>query len=639
MSAPIIEAIRANNLNEVIEILLREPSAIETKDETGTWAPFIAAQIGDLDMIKYIVEYSRASMNTVDEENNNILHFAVESNQVETVAYLIDRVGMNPCSGNRRGETPVDRAVRKNCHQVVNYLREEKGLKLENMYHNPIVTGAHPDPSVIRVGEDYYMVNSSFTFFPCIPILHSRDLVNWEIIGHAVTERDYLNIDELEDGRGIWAPDISYHKGRFYIVATYRLNDGGPIYRKQMVVSSDKPEGPYSKPVFIDEDGIDPSVFTDDDGRRYMLLNRGARIFEVSEDCTKQLSKAELLWYGDNKRAPEGPHLLKKDGYYYLFMAEGGTGITHCITVARSKKLMGPYELSPHNPIMTQTKPLEYIQRAGHGKPVQSQNGDWYIVYLCGRRMGEGYCILGRETSMDPMEWTLDGWPIINKGRGPSVLQHKPQLEPHPFKTLEKDDFDGDKLALDWMFMRQPEIDGYYLKDSKLFIKATHKDLNSADAKNFVVRRQKHHYCKVETKLQLSQSAGLEAGLVGYYDTLTYLKFGVIQKEGKQMIQVVEHIGSEERMPFECEIQETCGTLYLQMHTHMFERSFHYSVDGKCWNHIGTLEEVYYLSDEGINGGKRFTGAMIGVYAINRETTQNEYVAFDYFKYINGNNL
>ena len=135
--------------------------------------------------------------------------------------------------------------------------------------------------------------------------------------------------------------DISYYKGRFYITATYRLNDTGNVYRKQIVVSSDKPEGPYSKPAIIDEDGIDPSIFNDDDGRRYMLLNRGARIFELNEDATKQISKAELLFYGDNKRAPEGPHLLKKDGYYYLFEAEGGTGPGHRITVSRSRELKG----------------------------------------------------------------------------------------------------------------------------------------------------------------------------------------------------------------------------------------------------------------------------------------------------------
>ena len=235
-----------------------------------------------------------------------------------------------------------------------------------------------PDPSIVRVGKDYYMVNSSFIFFPCIPISHSKDLIHWEIIGHAVTEPEWASLDELEGGRGYWAPDISYDNGKFYITATYRLNDTGTVYRKQIVVSSEKPEGPYSKPAIIDEDGIDPSIFHED-GRHYMLLNRGARILELNADCTKQISEAELLYYGDQKRAPEGPHLLKKDGYYYLFLAEGGTGAGHRISVARSKTLMGNYEPCPYNPIMRQMDEGAAIQRCGHGKPVCTQNGEWYI--------------------------------------------------------------------------------------------------------------------------------------------------------------------------------------------------------------------------------------------------------------------
>ena len=181
---------------------------------------------------------------------------------------------------------------------------------MRDMYKNPIRTGFFPDPSIVRVGEDYYMVNSTFVYFPCIPVSHSKDLIHWEIIGHAIAEPEWCMLDGIEGGRGYWAPDISYADGRFYIIATYRLNDDGTVYRKQIVVSSDRPEGPYSKPAIIDEDGIDPSIFTDEDGRHYMLLNRGARIFELNEDCTKQISEAELLYYGDNKRAPEGPHLL-----------------------------------------------------------------------------------------------------------------------------------------------------------------------------------------------------------------------------------------------------------------------------------------------------------------------------------------
>ena len=241
--------------------------------------------------------------------------------------------------------TPYHIAYERKDEKLLSYYKERIGASYEEMYHNPIRRGMFPDPSIVRVGEDYYMVNSSFIFFPCIPISHSKDLIHWEIIGHAVTEPEWASLDELEGGRGYWAPDISYDNGKFYITATYRLNDTGTVYRKQIVVSSEKPEGPYSKPAIIDEDGIDPSIFHED-GRHYMLLNRGARILELNEDCTKQISEAELLYYGDQKRAPEGPHLLKKDGYYYLFLAEGGTGAGHRISVARSKTLKGNYEKS-----------------------------------------------------------------------------------------------------------------------------------------------------------------------------------------------------------------------------------------------------------------------------------------------------
>ena len=196
--------------------------------------------------------------------------------------------------------------------------------------------------------------------------------------------------------------------------------------RLQMVTSSEKPEGPYEKPVFLDDDGIDPSIFHDDDGRKYMLLNKGARIIELTGDCKAIKEPGKLLWYGDNKRKPEGPHLLKKDGYYYLFLAEGGTGKGHCITVARADHIDGPYEPSPYNPILHQWKKDALIQCCGHGKPVQLPDGRWYIVYLCLRVLNGEYGILGRETAMDPLTWTPDGWPIINGGRGPSDQQKMP---------------------------------------------------------------------------------------------------------------------------------------------------------------------------------------------------------------------
>lgn len=630
---PVIQTILAGDIVRLKSIIKQDMKAIDTKDEEGVWAPFLAATTGNLELVKYIVEYTNASMNEVDEQNRNILHYAAMSDNVELVKYLVERIGMNPRSASCLGKTPLDIAISLGNGEVIRYFEIEQEMNLEKMYRNPIVSGAHPDPSIIRVDEDYYMVNSTFVYFPAIPILHSRDLVNWRIIGHAVTDPTYLNLDEMDDGRGIWAPDISYHNGKFYIVATYRLNDTEPIIRKQMVVSAVKPEGPYSQPVFIEEDGIDPSLFTDEDGKRYMLLNRGARIFEVSEDATQKLSEPKMLWYGENKRAPEGPHLIKKDGYYYLFVAEGGTGPKHCISVARSKELMGVYESCPYNPIMTQRNPLEAIQRAGHGKPVQTQTGEWFMVYLCGRRIGGEYCILGRETSMDPITWTADGWPIINKGQGPSVIQNKPQLPECKWEECTTDHFEGNELGLDWLFVRNADLENYKVNESKLRIYGTKADLNHKEAKNIIVRRQKHFCFEASSKLEIQlNEPQQEAGLTCYYDTLTYIKFGILQKAGQKVIRVVERITEEENVYFE-QVIKNIETVYLKVKTQYLARTFSYSYDGEVWMELGTLGNVYYLSDEGVSQGKRFTGTMIGMYVISGENKERAYAEFDYFKY------
>ena len=343
------KAILDKNLAQIKDILVHEPSIINQLNEEQIPYAFLAAKTGELNIIKYIVEYSMASMNTRDTQYRGILHYAVLSGKPDAIPYLVERVGMSAFDGDINLVTPFDIAHENHFTKIEQYFCDYYKTTYENTYHNPIRTGMYPDPSIIRVGDDYYMVNSTFIFFPCIPISHSKDMIHWEMIGHAITNPEWAHIDDLEGGRGYWAPDISYKDGLFYITATYRLNDTGTVRRRQIVVSADKPEGPYSEPFYIDEDGIDPSLFHDSDGRSYMLLNRGARILEIDLKNGKQLSPATLLFYGDQKRAPEGPHLLKKDGWYYLFEAEGGTGEGHRITVSRSRSLMGNYEPCPYS--------------------------------------------------------------------------------------------------------------------------------------------------------------------------------------------------------------------------------------------------------------------------------------------------
>lgn len=634
-SEPLQKAIEERNLEETARILAVDPPCIDARTEEGVPLCLYAAQTGGFAIVKYIVEYSRASMNTVDDENRTILHYAAMSGDLEMNRYLVEKVGMDITAGDSSLVTPYQIAWERGHEKLLAYYQERVGAAYEDMYHNPVRTGMFPDPSIVRVGEDYYMVNSSFIFFPCIPVSHSKDLVHWEIIGHAITNPDWAHLDELEGGRGYWAPDISYDNGTFYITATYRLNDTGTVYRKQIVVSSDKPEGPYSEPAVIDEDGIDPSIFHEN-GRHYMLLNRGARIFELSGDCRKQISEAVLLYYGDQKRAPEGPHLVKKDGYYYLFLAEGGTGQGHRVSVARSRELMGNYEPCPYNPIMRQMDEKAAIQRCGHGKPVCTQNGDWYMVYLCGRRVDGKYSILGRETALDPVTWTADGWPVVNGLKGPSVLQIRPNIPEQKNGRMDQTFREG--TPVDFITPRPPEADGVRCRNGSLLLKGSRYPLSSVKARNILVRRQGAFCFRAEAELIVPELLdGQEAGITCYYDENTWVCFFISRDQNGYFTQVKEHIGEKDIAHPGKTLADPVGKRYiLGVETRYLCRRFYYipqeqQAEGGVQEETARLDNVYYLCDEGISMGKRFTGAMVGMYGYaGRTPLFIEYRSFHY---------
>lgn len=623
------EAIITGNLEAVRQLQIENPSCIDER-EGGITLPNLAASTGNLDIFKYIVEYSRASFNETDEDNRTALFYAVPTDNVELVKYIVERLGMSGLSGDKNLVTPYDIAIESGAVNVTAYFKEKYG-DINDMYRNPIRTGMHPDPSIVCVGNDFYMVNSSFIYFPCIPISHSKDLIHWEVIGHAITNPEWAYINELEGGRGYWAPDLSYYEGRFYITATYRLNDTGTVYRRQMVVSSDKPEGPYCKPSFINEDGIDPSIFTDDDGRRYMLLNRGARIFEISTDGKSQLSPATLLYYGSQKRAPEGSHLIKKDGWYYLFQAEGGTGEGHRITVARSRSLFGVYEPCPFNPIMRQNNPKAGIQRCGHGKPVLTPNGEWYIPYLCGRQVDGKYSLLGRETALDKITWTSDGWPMVNNLEGPSILAKKPDLPDHPFENTEycAGTF-NDSLPCSWSWVRVPERASYRLENGSLLLRAGRMPLSTMYSRNILVRPQESFRFTITASMRLDSEVLMiddgEAGITCYYDENTYLTFNVVNNSGHLLLNVCEHIDNITTKAACIKLtDESHSSIIFRVDTDYLKRSFSYSlsddnvspdsVSPEGFTQLCSLDNVYYLCDEGLKKGKRFTGAMHGMYA------------------------
>lgn len=577
---------------------------------------FRAAEKGDLETLKHLAEYSAVNMRDTDEQHNSALYYGVKSADLGIVRYLTERVGLDPAEGNQYGETPYDRAHFQKSKILLEYFSRICGFSYEESYHNPIRRGCFPDPSVVRVEGDYYMVNSTFCFFPCIPISHSKDLVEWNIVGYAITRPEYARLDYLEGGRGYWAPDISYSEGRFYVTATLRLNDGYGEKRIQMITSSELPEGPYDEPSWIHEDGIDPSIFHDLDGRNYMLLHRGARIMELSSDCRTKISKAKLLWYGDWKRTPEGPHLFWREGFYYLFMAEGGTGLGHRITVARSKTLMGNYEPCPHNPILYQWNENAYLQCCGHGKPVQLEDGSWCMVYLCLRRSNEGYGILGRESALAPLTWTSDGWPLIHHGRGPKVQQKRPIQNKTTVYKLPN--VYPRWMGEEWMTPRPLVLERIKLDGNKLRLKGQAEDLNNCECRSVVVKRQDKFSFEAGCQLAIPKLMdGENLGLTCYYDENSYIKFGICNQGKIYGVILQEYVGNHYKNDQFYSFPETAlipGMIIgCKVKTEGLKRTF-FCYFGQEWIEIDIIRDTSYLSSEGLLKGKRFTGATVGVY-------------------------
>ena len=465
--------------------------------------------------------------------------------------------------------------------------KKEESRKMHKIY-NPILEGFYPDPAVIVVDDYYYMVNSTFVYFPCLTISRSKDLQNWEIVGHAVTESAYIDMSVYDPGRGFWAPDISYTNGRYYITATLRGNDGDALEHRQMIVWSERPEGPYSKPVFIDEPGIDPSLFHDDDGKHYMLLNPSVKIIPLTDDCLHQAGPARLLYEGWNKRKTEGPHMLKKDGWYYLFMAEGGTGDGHMISVARARSLNDEFEPCPHNPLLTQTDKSAVLQRTGHGMPFKSPQGDWFIAYLCARKRGGNYSLLGRETSLATLSWDKEGWPVINDGKGALTEIEIPDNYPTPMKKSESKTFDLSKpLTLDFL-----------------------------SSNGFLLARQLYIDNVTTLTLHPDKASDEAFGLMYHYDINSYIKFGVHKRNGKTelTVKVMNRTKSDEEMLMGlANIETVPSDLTLKINTRGLSKEFIYVKDG-VETAVCVIKDCSFLTDEGLSMGKRFTGPTYGIF-------------------------
>ena len=581
---------------------------------------FTAARNGDFGTVKDYIEHQLPSAAIYDKDHVSLLGAAVESGNFELIKYLTLTVTLSPLDADYNGETAYDRANKSNDERSLELFRKVCGFSWEESFHNPVRRGFYPDPSIIRVGEYFYLVNSTFTFFPCLPISKSKDLIHWKRVSYAIINPEWVGFDNMEGGRGYWAPDISTDGKKFYITVTLRGNDGDAHEWRQVIVSADKPEGPYGKPVFIDDGGIDPSLFHDDDGRHYMLVNKGARIIELNEDCSAAISDSRLIWFGSNKYKPEGPHLFKRNGYYYLILAEGGTGRGHCMTCARSRDIYGPYEPSPLNPIMHQYDEEAFLQCCGHGQFVELEDGRTVSSFLCTREFEGKNAILGRESSFEEVNWTPDGWPYLRNGEKIPSLQRKKFL---PDMEIEINDdvqnYYPRWMGFDFLSPRGLKAENIAIdENNNLTLQASGSDMNLLDFRSaLLVRQSEYNFTEISGLEIPVLSEGESAGITAYYDENSYLKYGIGKRNGKLFVLFQEYVIDSYRtdMSFPPDISLREGmNIKLKMECLGMKRIFYIdSGDGFSRTHM--TENTEYLLSSGISKGKRFTGAMTGLYA------------------------
>lgn len=520
-------------------------------------------------------------------------------------------------------------------------------------YRNPILAGFYPDPSVCQVGEDYYLINSTFSYFPGIPIFHSRDLVNWKQLGHVIDRPSQLNYDGLRITAGLFAPAISYHEPSrtFYVVCTM-VGAGG-----NFLMTAKDPAGPWSDPQWLDFDGIDPSLFFDDDGRAWMVNNgnppdnqplySGHRAIWIQEfDVAKQqlIGPRRIIINGgvDLAQQPvwiEGPHLYKRDGWYYLCCAEGGTSTQHSQVIFRSKSPTGPFVPWNQNPILTQrdldgTVP-HAVTATGHADLVEAPDGRWWAVFLACRPFAGEYFTTGRETFLLPVAWTDDGWPtILPKGErvpytvpAPSVGSlHEPGRPGSPTPATVpltgnftwRDDFDEAALSPLWIMARAPKETWWELgaPNGELRLTPRADALTGTGNPSFLGRRVQHAKFSASTTLTPPATVGSSGGLVVFQDEQHHYYLGVRRTAAGLGLFLELTNGEKPETLATADLSGAGdGPLDLRIVADESVLAFEYRKADGGWQTLVPRASTTPVTVQAAGGGLHFTGAVVGPYA------------------------
>ncbi|WP_269523328.1 glycoside hydrolase family 43 protein [Coraliomargarita parva] len=493
---------------------------------------------------------------------------------------------------------------------------------------NPIIPGFHPDPSICRVGSDYYLATSSFEYFPGVPIFHSRDLIHWKKIGHALTRDSQLDLRDAGDSGGIYAPTLRYHNGIFYMVTTH-------VYAKgNFYVTAKDPAGPWSEPIYLNQGGIDPSFLFDEDGKVYLTTSQNMQS-EIDLATGELLTEPRQIWAGSGGNDLEAPHLYKINGWYYLLCAEGGTHHGHMITIARSRSPWGPFESCPNNPILTNRHRAGHdVQATGHGDLFQAHDGSWWIVCLA-IRTGKTHFPkthhLGRETFLAPVTWDADGWPIINHSGTLDIETEAPRLPHQPFpEESPTDNFDAPTLSPEWVHLRNPKPEHYSLNERPgwLRLKADANSSRKQQPTTCLLRRQTDFECTASTLLDFKPTEeGQEAGMLVWMNSRFHYRCFLSIRSGRLHASLLKQIGDITHLANSVEVDTLSGPYTLKVEAN--SESYAFSIETSNCQKIDLGTGLVRLLTTEVAGG--FTGMMLGIYANScaSPTTAD----FDYFIY------